>query len=82
MTEGTAEAEGAVSRLEEFARIVQQLPNDLGQPFIMAFVQRVPRRDIAIALGITDAELSARLVRALMHCRQSLSHHPDMAPIL
>jgi len=55
------------------ASVIKELPVNLRNVFVMAHVQGKPRKEIAIALGITEKRLDKRMTKALRTCRERLA---------
>jgi DNA-directed RNA polymerase specialized sigma24 family protein len=66
---------------EHVAAAIIGLPTKLRAAFVMAYVQRRRRSDIAAALGISERRVDRRLTRALVACRNSLeARGVDLTP--
>jgi len=55
------------------ASAIKELPMNLRNVFVMAHVQGKPRKEIALALGITEKALDKRMTKALRTCRERLA---------
>lgn len=55
------------------AQIVEQLPSNLQNVFVMRYVRQMSRQEIAEKLNISVNAVEQRLTRALAHCRARLS---------
>jgi RNA polymerase sigma factor (sigma-70 family) len=58
---------------ERLVQTIKELRPNLRQPFIMAYIQGKPRKEIAEQLGISLKRVDKRLTRALSECRERLA---------
>jgi RNA polymerase sigma factor (sigma-70 family) len=63
----------AAQAMEKLAAIIEELPANLRQVFVMRYVKQMPRQEIALHLGISVGALEQRLTRALAQCRSELA---------
>ena len=59
--------------MRQLAAIVEELPPNLRQVFVMRYVKQMPRQEIAEQLNISIGALEQRLTRAVAQCRSQLS---------
>ena len=58
-------------QLAEYVAIaIKELPPSLRSVFVMAHVQGKSRKEIALALGISEKRLDKRMTKALKACRE------------
>ena len=68
---------------EHLAVAVKALRPNLRQVFVMAHVEGRPRKEIAVALGISERRLDKRMTAGLRKCREHLlSHGIDLTDIV
>lgn len=61
-------------QLAEYVAIaIKELPPSLRSVFVMAHVQGKSRKEIALALGISEKRLDKRMTKALKACRERLA---------
>ena len=63
----------AEQAMQQLARIVEDLPPNLRQVFVMRYVKQMPHQEIAAQLSISTGALEQRLTRALAQCRARMS---------
>jgi RNA polymerase sigma-70 factor (ECF subfamily) len=58
---------------QRLVEVIKELRDSLREPFILAYVQGQPRKEVAATLGITLKRLDKRLTQALKEIRERLS---------
>lgn len=63
----------AEQAMQQLVRIVEGLPPNLREVFVMRYVKQMPRQAIAEQLNISIGALEQRLTRALAQCRARMT---------
>ncbi len=68
---------------KHLANVIKDLRPNLRRVFVMAHVQGKPRKEIAVALGISEKRVDKRMTKALRACRDRLSSQGiDLAEVV